>query len=182
MTKMTKSNKGWRECSQKLMSLSPIFSMPIFSSTEFSILRISCGSDNVKVASVKTHLRGFLCVCCSCITRSKATFCQRGLLLPVYLCVKVNVKIAGNSCFRPFVLKQPCIYIYLYKSPSHFWFIPRFVIFYFFSVLVNEKGGGALWKKLQSVILEGEGFKKCHSALTFFQWPRILEINNFQNF
>ena len=114
MTKMTKSNKGWRECSQKLMSLSPIFSMPIFSSTEFSILRISCGSDNVKVASVKTHLRGFLCVCYSCITRSKATFCQRGLLLPVYLCVKVNVKIAGNSCFWPFVLKQPCIYIYIY--------------------------------------------------------------------
>ena len=45
MTKMTKSNKGWRECSQKLMSLSQIFSIPIFFSTEISILRISCDSD-----------------------------------------------------------------------------------------------------------------------------------------
>ena len=95
MTKVTKNNKGWRECSQKLMSLSPIFSMPIFSSTEFSILHISCGSDNVKVASIKTHLRGFLCVCYSCITRSKATFCQRGLLLPVYLVCKSERE---NSC------------------------------------------------------------------------------------
>ena len=58
---MTKSNKGWVECSQKLMSLSPIFSMPIFSSTQFFILGISCGSDNVKVTSIKTHPRGFLC-------------------------------------------------------------------------------------------------------------------------
>ena len=62
MTKLTKSNKGCRECSQKLMSLSPIFSMPIFYSTEFSILCISCGSDNVKVTTIKTHPRGFLCV------------------------------------------------------------------------------------------------------------------------
>ena len=99
MTKVTKSNKGWRECSQKLMSLSSSFYMPIFSSTEFSILRISCGSDNVKVTSIKTHPRGFLCVCYSYITRWKAKFCQRGLLVPVYLCVKVNVKILENSCF-----------------------------------------------------------------------------------
>ena len=93
MTKVTKSNKGWRECSQKLMSLSPIFSMPIFSSTEFSILRISYGSDKVKVTSIKTHPRGFLCACYSYITRSKLIFCQRGLLVLVYLCVKVNTKI-----------------------------------------------------------------------------------------
>ena len=94
MTKVTKSNKGWRECSQKLMSLSSIFSMLIFSSTEFSILRTSCGSDNVKVISMKTHPRDFLCVCYSYITKSKATLCQRGLLVPVDLCVKVNAKIA----------------------------------------------------------------------------------------
>ena len=93
MTKVRKSNKGWKECSQKLMSLSPIFPMPI------SIVRISCGFDNVKVTSIKTHPRGFLCVCYSYITRSKVTFCQRGLLVPVYLCVKVNAKIAENSCF-----------------------------------------------------------------------------------
>ena len=68
------------------------FSIPIFSSTEFSILRISCGSH-------KTHPRGILCVCYSNITRSKVKFCQRGLLVPVYLCVKVNAKIAENSCF-----------------------------------------------------------------------------------
>ena len=102
MTKVTKNNKGWRECSQKLMSLSPIFSMPIFSSTEFSILRISCGSDNVKVTSIKTHPRGFLCVCYSYITRSKVTFCQRCLLVPVYLFVKVNAKMAENSLFLTF--------------------------------------------------------------------------------
>ena len=106
MTKVTKSNKGWQDCRQKLMSLSPIFSMPIFSSTEFSILRISCGSDNVKVTSIKTHPRGFLCACYSYISRSKVTFCQRGLLVPVYLCVKANAKIAENSCFLPFLLKQ----------------------------------------------------------------------------
>ena len=70
-----------------------------FSSTEFSIFRISCGSDNVKVTSIKTHPRGFLCVCYSYITRSKVTFCQRGLLVPVYLCVKLNAKIAENCCF-----------------------------------------------------------------------------------
>ena len=74
MTKVTKSNKGWRECSQKLMSLSPIFSMPIFSSTEFSILRISCGSDNVKVTSIKTHPRGFLCVCLAILPDRKQHF------------------------------------------------------------------------------------------------------------
>ena len=91
MTKVTKSNKGWRECSQKLMSLSPIFSMPIFYSTEFSILCISCGSDNVKVTTIKTHPRGFLCVYYSHITSSKVTFFQRDLLVPVYLYVKVNV-------------------------------------------------------------------------------------------
>ena len=95
MTKVTKSNEG-------LMSLSPIFSMPIFSSTEFSILRVSCGSDNVKVISTKTHPRGFLCVCYSYITRSKVTFCQRCLLVPVYLFVKVNAKIAENSLFLTF--------------------------------------------------------------------------------
>ena len=39
MTRVIKSNKGWREWSQKLMSLSPIFSMPILSQTEFSIVR-----------------------------------------------------------------------------------------------------------------------------------------------
>ena len=100
MTKVTKSNKGWRMCSQKLMLLSPIFSMPIFSSTEFSILRISCSSDNVKVTSIKTHPRGFLCVWYSYISTSKVTFCQRGLLVPVYLCVKVNAKIAENSVFN----------------------------------------------------------------------------------
>ena len=114
MTKVTKSNKGWRECSQKLMSLSPIFSMPIFFSTEFSILRISCGFHNVKVTSIKTHPRSFLCVCCSYITRSEVTFCQRGLLLAVYLCVKLNVKIAENCCFWLFILKKPYIYIYKY--------------------------------------------------------------------
>ena len=96
MKKVPKSNKGWRERSQKLMSYSSIFSMPILSSTEFSILRISCGSDNVKVTSIKKHLRGFLCVCYSYITRSKVTFCQRGLLVHVYLCVAMNAKIAEN--------------------------------------------------------------------------------------
>ena len=110
MTKVTKGNKEWRECSQKLMSLSPIFSMPIFSSTEFSILRISCGSNNVKVTSIKTHSRGFLCVCYRYVTRSKGTFWERGLLVPVYLCIKANAKIAKNSCFWPFILKQPYIY------------------------------------------------------------------------
>ena len=99
MTKVTKSNKRWRECNQKLMSLSPIFPMPIFSSTEFSIHRISCGSHNVKVTSIKTYPRGFLCVCYSYIARSKVTFCQRGLLVYVYLCVAMNAKIAENSCF-----------------------------------------------------------------------------------
>ena len=99
MTKVIKSNKGWRECSQKLMSCSPICSMPIFSSTELLILRISCGSDNVKVTSMKTHLRGFLCICYSYVARSKVTFCQDDLLVPVYLCVKVKAKITGNSCF-----------------------------------------------------------------------------------
>ena len=62
MTKVTKSTKGWRECSQKLMSLSPIFSMPIFSLTEFPILHISCSSDYFKVTSIKTHPRGFASV------------------------------------------------------------------------------------------------------------------------
>ena len=106
MTKMTKSNKGWRKWSQKLMLYSPISYMRIFSSSEFSILLISCGSDNVKATSIKTHLKGFLCVCYSYITGSKVTFCQRGLLVPVCLCVKVNAKIAENSCFWPFILKQ----------------------------------------------------------------------------
>ena len=100
MTKVTKSNKGWKECSQKLMPLSLIFSMPIFSLTDFLILRISCSSDNVKVTSIKTHPRGFLCVWYRYISRSKVTFCQRGLLVPVYLCVKVNAKIAENSVFN----------------------------------------------------------------------------------
>ena len=139
MTKVTKNNKGWRECSQKLMSLSPIFSMPIFSSTEFSILRISCGSDNVKVTSIKTHPRGFLCVCYSYITRSKVTFCQRGLLVPVYLCVKVNAKIAENSCFWPFILKQPYIYIlYIYIYIYIHWYIYVYIsiyILYIFYIL-----------------------------------------------
>ena len=114
MTKVTKCNKRWRECSQKLMSLSLIFSMPIFFSTEFLILRISCDSDNIKVTSIKTYPRCFLCVCYSYTTRSKATFCKRGLLVPVHLCVKVNVKIAANSCFWPFIPKQPYTYIYIY--------------------------------------------------------------------
>ena len=92
MTKVTKSNKGLRECSQKLMSLSSFFSMPIFSSIEFWILCISCRSDNVKVNSIKTHPRGFLCVCYSYITRSKVVFCQCDFLVPVYLCVKVNAR------------------------------------------------------------------------------------------
>ena len=110
MTKVTKSNKGVEGVQPVVdVSLSPILSMPIFSSTEFSILRISCGSDNVKVTSIKTHPRGFLCVCYSYITRSKVTFCQRGLLVPVYLCVKVNAEIAEKSCFWPFILKQPYI-------------------------------------------------------------------------
>ena len=59
MTKVTKSNKRRSEYSQKLMLLSPIFSMPIFSSTEFLILRISCGSDNVKVNSITTYQETF---------------------------------------------------------------------------------------------------------------------------
>ena len=99
MTKVTKSSKGLKECSQKLMSLCPIFSMPIFSSTEFSILRISYSSNKVKVTSIKTHPRGFLCVCYSYTTRPKVTFCQRGSLVPVYLRGKVNAKIAENSFF-----------------------------------------------------------------------------------
>ena len=37
MTKKTKNNKGWREYGQKFMSFSPIFSMPIFYSTEFDL-------------------------------------------------------------------------------------------------------------------------------------------------
>ena len=90
--KVAKSNKGSRESSQKFISHSPIFSMSILSSTEFSILRISCGSDNVKVTRIKTNPSGFLGVCYTYITRSRVTFCQRGLLVPVYLCVKVNVK------------------------------------------------------------------------------------------
>ena len=102
LIEVTKSNKGWRECSQKLVSRSPIFSMPIFSSTEFSILSISCSFGNIEVTTIKTHPRGFLCVCYSYITRSKATFCQRGLLVPVYLCVKLNAKIAEHSCFWSF--------------------------------------------------------------------------------
>ena len=108
-TKVTKSNKGWRKCSHKLMSLSPIFSMPIFSSTEFQIIHISCGFDNVELTSIKTHPRGFLCVCFSYITRWKVIFCQCGLLVSVYVSVKVNAKIAENSCFWHFILKQPYI-------------------------------------------------------------------------
>ena len=51
------------------------------------------------------------------------------------------------------------------------------------SVLVNTKGGGVLWKKLQSVILEGVGYKKMSFWTNiFFEWPLILEINNFLNF
>ena len=98
LTKVTKSNKGWKECSQKLMSLSLIFSMPIFFLTDFLILCVSCGSDNVKVASIKTHPRGFLCVCYSYISRSKVTFCHRGLLVSVYL--SMNAKIAETSVFN----------------------------------------------------------------------------------
>ena len=97
MTKTPKSNKGWKECSQNLLSLSPIFSMPIFSSAEFSILRISCSYDNAKVTGIKTHPRGFLCVCYRYITRWKATFCQRGLFVPVYICVKVHATTVGNT-------------------------------------------------------------------------------------
>ena len=115
MTKVKKSNKERRECSQKLMSLSPIFSMPICFSTEFSILRISCGCDKVKVTSIKTHPRGFLCVCYSYITRSKVTFCQRGLLVPVYLCVNVNAKTAENSCFSDLSYLNRHIYRYIHR-------------------------------------------------------------------
>ena len=109
MTKVTKSNKGWRECSQKLMSLSPIFSMPIFSSTEFSILRISCGSDNVKVTSIKTHPRSFLCLCYSYINRSKVTFCQRRLLVPVYL------SMCKSECEIKLLFLSSQIYKYIHK-------------------------------------------------------------------
>ena len=167
MTKVTKSNKGWRECSQKLMSLSPIFSMLIFSSTEFSILRISCCSDNVKVTSIKTHPRGSLCVCYSYITRSEVKFCQLGLLVPVYLCVKVNAKITKHLLSADWSYN---IYI---------WLTPRLVIF--LSVLVNQKGAGGVRDK--SVILEGEGFRKMSFCTNIFiEWPLILEINNFLNF
>ena len=109
MTKVTKDNKGWRECSQKFIPLSSIFSIPIFSSTEFSILRISCGSHNFKVTSIKIYPRGFLCVCYSSIARLKVTFCQCGLLVPVYLDVKVNAKIAysgGCGLYEDIVERQ----------------------------------------------------------------------------
>ena len=108
-TKVTKNRKRWRECRQKSMSLSPMFSTPNLSSTEFSILCISCGFDNVNVNGIKAHRRGFLCVCYSYMTRPKATFCQRGLLVPVYLCVKGNAKIAKSSCFWPLTLTQSYI-------------------------------------------------------------------------
>ena len=116
--KVTKGNKGWRECSQTLMSLSPSFSFSNFFSTEFLILPISCGSDNVKLNSIKTHLRGFPYVCYSYITRSKAKFCQRGLLVHVYLCVKVNTKIyniskAKEEMLRPLLQQQ-----YEHTGPS----------------------------------------------------------------
>ena len=114
--------KSNRECSQKLISLSPIFSMPIFSSTEFSILCISCGSDNVQVTTIKTHPRGFLCICYTYITRWKATFCQRGLSVPVYLCVKVNAKIAENSCFWPvFQIKNNMKFHFLHFLTLFMW-------------------------------------------------------------
>ena len=97
--KSDKRQRVWRECSQTLMLLSPIFLFSNFLSTEFLILPISSGSDNVKENSIKTHPRGFPYVCYSYITRSKAKFCQHGLLVHMYLCVKVNTKIAENSCF-----------------------------------------------------------------------------------
>ena len=149
-TKVTKSNKAWRDCSQKLMSLSPIFSMPIFSSTEFSILRILCGSDNVKVTSIKAHPRSLLYVCYSYIATPKATFCQRSLLVPVCLCVKVNAKIVENSCFGPFILQQPyveiytqlyeymyiCIYIYIYICIHIAMYILYICIYYILHVYI----------------------------------------------
>ena len=116
MRKVKKSKKEWRECSQKLMSLSPIFSMLIFSSTEFSIHRILGSSQNVKVTSIKSHPRGFRCVCYSYIARSKVIFCQRGLLVSVYLCAKVNIEIAENSVFD--LLQQQ----YEHSGPSRFSF------------------------------------------------------------
>ena len=73
--------------------------MFISSPTEFSIVRTSCGCDNAKATSMKAHPIGFLCVCFSYATRSKVTFSQRGLLVPVYRCVKVDAKIAENSYF-----------------------------------------------------------------------------------
>ena len=96
------------------MSLSPIFSIPSFSSTEFLILRISCSSDNVEVTSTKSYRRGFLCVCYGYITRSKVTFCQRGLLLPVYLCVKVNAWMRKLLKTLVFDLLHLCSPIYKY--------------------------------------------------------------------
>ena len=210
------------------MSLSPIFSIPSFSSTEFLILRISCSSDNVEVTSTKSYRRGFLCVCYGYITRSKVTFCQRGLLLPVYLCVKVNAwmrKLLKTLVFDLLHLSSPIykyIHRYIYKyiyicythcsSSSmstlvvqdlhliwaalmssqgakqlmsadwsyHIYIMPWFLIHTKICVLVNEKGGGGSSKKFESVDIGGrEGFKKCYSALTFFEWPLILEINNF---
>ena len=64
------------------------------------------------------------------------------------------------------------IYIYTYIYIYIYIYINLLLIsdsyYQVFSVLKNDKGGGSSWKNLQSVILEGEGFKKCHSALTYF--------------
>ena len=92
--------------------------------------------NNVRVTSIKTHWRGFLCVCYSYISRSKVIFCQRGLLVPVRkiyvenLCVKANAKIAENSYFdllylsshihkyihkyHKYIYEYEYIYIYIY--------------------------------------------------------------------
>ena len=60
----------------------------------------------------------------------------------------------------------------------YIWFIPIFVIFLVFQWIRKEEG-----VREKSVILEGEGFKKMSfSTNIFFEWPLILEINNFLNF
>ena len=114
-TKVTKSNKGGRECSQKLMSLYPIFSLPIFSSTDFSILHISYGSDNLKVTRIKSNPRNFACACYNYITRSKVTFCQCEWLVPVYLCECKLIRKKKTIHFKKYF--GYCLYqfFFLYK-------------------------------------------------------------------
>ena len=62
----------------------------------------------------------------------------------------------------------------------HIYIMPWFLIHTKICVLVNEKGGGDSWKIFESVILEGEGFKKMSFCTNiFFEWPLILEITIF---